>query len=282
MIRVDIVWPARAATCIMIGLAMPVSLLAETQSARYEWSEHRGIALLFQGSGVEGTFVSCRRPDGMLVGHNAERALKRLAPASTFKIPHTLIALSVGAVEGIDEEFEWDGNRRTFSSWERDMTLAEAFETSNLFVYREVAARVGMDALAQSLRAMDYGNRDVGEDLTNFWLTGPLKISALEQCRFLLRLAAGDLPIEPAHVQKLRTLMARDMGGGVTLFAKTGWATAPEPGPGWWVGWVEGPFGTAAFALSIDMPDPAMAAQRVELGTRALQELGLLPKALSD
>jgi beta-lactamase class D len=250
---------------------------ATDQQIALEWTDHPGIERLFTQAGVDGTFVSCRQPQGVMTGHGAQRAMQRLAPGSTFKIAHTLIALDTDVVAGPNEEFTWDGAPRTFEFWERDMTLADALSVSNPFVYGEVATRIGGERMRQYLAAFDYGNRKVGDSLIDFWLTGPLEISAIEQCRFMLRLAAGELPADERHLHTLRELLASDAGDGVTLYAKTGWASAPEPGPGWWVGWVEGPFGRAAFALNIDMPDPAMARHRVELGTRALQALGYLP-----
>lgn len=36
---------------------------------------------------------------------------------------------------------------------------------------------------------LGYGNAEIGQVVDNFWLVGPLKISAMEQTRFLLRLA---------------------------------------------------------------------------------------------
>ncbi len=227
---------------------------------------------------MDGTFVSCRHPDGVMSGHNSERAMRRLPPASTFKIPHTLIALEKGAVSGPDEIFEWDGKPRTFRSWERDMTLGEAMQASNVPVYQEIAGRIGQDHMEAYLESFEYGTGQAGDSLTDFWLVGPLEISAIEQCRFLLRLAAGQLPVAEKHLQALRAMLGTDVGGGVTLYAKTGWATAPGPGPGWWVGWLEGPFGRVAFALNIDLLEAGQAPLREKLGRKSLQALGILPR----
>lgn len=261
----------------LVALILSCSVETAAEAISVDWSEHRAIADLFSDAGVVGTFAVCRQPDGLVTGHHAQRALKRFPPASTFKVPHTLIALETGAVSGPDEKFEWDGVPRTFRSWERDMSLVDALQASNVPVYRDVAGRIGRERMQAYLETFGYGSREVGESMTDFWLVGPLEISAVEQCRFLLRLAAGELSVADEHLQTLRTMLATDVGNGVTLYAKTGWATAPDPGPGWWAGWVEGPFGRAGFALNIDMPEPAYARLRSELGSEALHLLGLLP-----
>ncbi|MGH8726961.1 MAG: penicillin-binding transpeptidase domain-containing protein [Burkholderiales bacterium] len=51
---------------------------------------------------VEGAFVLFDPQTGRTVRHNAERARTRFLPASTFKIPNTLIALETGVASGPD------------------------------------------------------------------------------------------------------------------------------------------------------------------------------------
>jgi beta-lactamase class D len=259
---------------VTLSLLAAIPAWAET---RVDWQDQPGLGDLFAEAGVDGTFVSCRQPDGVVTGYAPERAMRRYPPASTFKIPHTLIALDAGVVSGPDELFVWDGSPRSFRIWERDMSLAEALLASNVPVYQQIAVRVGRERMLAQLSAFDYGNKAVGNSLIDFWLIGPLEISAVEQCRFLLRLAAGQLPVSDDALLALRHTLASDAGQGVTLYAKTGWANALEPDLGWWVGWVEGPFGRAAFALNIDMPDASFVERRIELGRKALKQLGLLP-----
>src|SRR5262249_48924143 len=54
---------------------------------------------------------------------------RRTLPASTFKIPHALIALDTGVVTE-QTRMKWDGTRQDFRSWERDHTLDSAIKWS--------------------------------------------------------------------------------------------------------------------------------------------------------
>ena len=265
---------ARAAVLLAVSIAVPTSAVA--RGSAVSWASSSTIERLFNEAGVTGTFVSCRTPGGVVTGVDAERAMQRFPPASTFKIPHTLIALEAGVVEGTQEMFEWDGAPRLVSSWQRDMTLAEAMKASNLHVYQEIARRIGPERMREWVGGLGYGNGESGAKLDRFWLEGPLEISAVEQCRFLLRLAAGQTPVSAETLAVLRDMLEEDRGRGIRLYAKTGWAGFPGPGIGWWVGWAEGPFGMAAFALNIDMPDSSYAPRRIELGRQALHALGFL------
>ena len=47
---------------------------------------------------------------------------RRTLPASTFKVPHALIALDTGVVTETTT-MKWDGAKQDFPAWERDHTL---------------------------------------------------------------------------------------------------------------------------------------------------------------
>lgn len=257
---------------LLAGLLLAAMACAED----VQWQEHREIRQLFDEAGVNGTFASCRTTDGVVTGHDAERALQRFIPASTFKIPNTLIILEAGVMDGLDEVFEWDGEPKWVSAWERDMDLREALRVSNLHVYRELARRVGLEPMRERVVALNYGNHRIGDAVDSFWLGGPLEISAVEQCRFMLRVADRDLGFPDTAHDFLVESLGEPAGDGITLVAKTGWGNATDPDIGWWVGWVEGPFGRAGFALNMDIHEPGDASKRVILGQRMLAALGLI------
>ena len=51
--------------------------------------------------------------------HNSSRSETRFVPASTFKIPNTLIALEEGAIKNEKEVIQWDGKDRGFDALEQ-------------------------------------------------------------------------------------------------------------------------------------------------------------------
>ena len=58
-----------------------------------------------------------------------------------------------------------------------------------------------------------------------------------------------------------------------------GWQNGPNPGVGWWVGWVEKGGRTYPFALNLDIRQRADGELRQQLGRAALELLGVLPAA---
>ena len=63
-------------------------------------------------------------------------------PASTFKIPNSIIALETGVVENDSTLFEWDGIERSIKNWNQDLLFREAFHFSCVPCYQKVAREI--------------------------------------------------------------------------------------------------------------------------------------------
>jgi beta-lactamase class D OXA-50 len=261
----------------MRGL-MAVVLLAWTGlAAASEWQEHEGMAAIFSDAGVRGTFVLYDVAAERYIGHDRARAEAAIVPASTFKIPNTLIGLSTGAVENLDEVLPYGGEPQPFEAWEHDLSLRDAFPVSSVPIYQALARRIGIDAMLEALARLDYGNAEVAESVDDFWLVGPLRISAMQQVRFLARLAQGALDFNPDHQAAVRQLAHVDTVDGHHLHAKTGWASTYDPDIGWWVGWVEHDDRLHAFALHIDIRQTSDLERRARIGRACLAAAGVFP-----
>src|SRR6056297_1760382 len=103
------------------------------------------------------------------------------------------------------------------------------------------------------LTDIDYGNADIGGEADAFWLTGDLRISALEQVEFLTRLATGRLEVSEESVAAIRDALGREVAPGVLLYTKTGSGRIEGDGAegflGWQVGWVERSGAITVFAF---------------------------------
>lgn len=262
------------AAVLLVNTAAPVAAEA--------WREEPAVAALFQKAGVEGTFVLLDESSGELRGTNRARAALRFSPASTFKIPNSLIGLSLGAVASVDEVIPYTGDPNPFmAEWLQPMGLRGAIRVSNVPLYQELARRIGLQRMQEAIQQLDYGNRQIGDDVTTFWLRGPLTISAVEQTRFLSRLAHQRLPFPTNTQQQVAAITQVDVGPGWSLHAKTGWQNAPAAGVGWWVGWVKRGQRITPFALNITMAGASDAPKREELGRASLRALGVLPATQS-
>ena len=236
--------------------------------------EHPEWKRFFDERGVTGTAVVYDLKTGEYAVYDAERAARSFTPASTFKIPHSLIALETGVVQ--DERrpvFHWDGTQRDLPDWNRDHTLRTAIKYSVVWVYQEIARQVGAEREARFVKSFDYGNADTSGPVDRFWLGGPLRISAFEQVAFLKKLVGGELPVSERSVRIVRDILINDAGPTYVLRAKTG--ADFDARIGWWVGWVEKDDDTFLFAVNLDFSEMSDKRQAV---TRAiLRAQGILP-----
>ena len=233
------------------------------------------LGKLFDSAGVKGTFVLYDVSENRRIVHNLPRAEKRFVPASTFKIANSLIGLSTGTVESVDDVLPYGGKPQPFKSWEQDMALRDAIRVSNVPVYQELARRIGHEQMRDNLEAIPYGNAEIGNEVDKFWLKGPLRISAMEQTVFLAQLAQGELPFPPGAQRSVREIARLEQKDERVLYGKTGWSMTDGTHIGWWVGWVTNNGHIFSFALNIDMPDESYVSKRVELGKACLKELDI-------
>ncbi|MFF4777172.1 class D beta-lactamase [Microtetraspora fusca] len=237
------------------------------------------LQALFRQAGVRGTFALFDVKRGRTTVVDAARARKRLIPASTYKIPHSLIALETKAVKDENEVLPYGGQPQPFPEWEHDMNLRDAVRVSNVPVFQTLARRIGLKRENQWVNRLNYGNRRIGPVVDRFWLDGPLEISAIEQTRFLSRLARQQLPASKRSQLTVRELLKVEEKDGYALFAKTGWGMSTTPNIGWWVGWVERGDSLHTFALNIDVNADKDTEKRIPLARDLLTVLGVLPKA---
>ena len=256
-------------------LLLPLSIATPSTACAAEWHDSAQLAQLFMKQGVHGTLVVHDVSADVYTVHDRPRAEKRFVPASTFKIPNSLIGLSTGTVASVDAILPYGGGTTARPEWAHDMSLRDAIKISNVPVYQGMARLIGMDRMRANLQKLGYGNMDPGTVVDTFWLKGPLKISAVEQTAFLEKLAQDELPYPKSAMAAVRDITRQE--GAADLHAKTGWYAAPpsETDLGWWVGWVIKDGKLYSFALNIDIPEGA-ADQRVAIGKAALAALGLL------
>lgn len=263
---------------LMLVTFFSIFLASITMSADASgWQESAKVGRIFTSAGVSGTFVLYDVVAQKYIGYDRVRAEKRYIPASTFKIPNSLIGLSTGAVKSVDEVLPYNGPPTPYiKAWGKDMGLREAIGLSNVPIYQELARRIGLERMRDSVERMGYGNKEIGTTVDNFWLKGPLKISAIEQSQFLAKLAQSALPV-PHNLQKsVQEICLLEKGSNWKLYGKTGWENAPGQGVGWWVGWVQKDGHIYAFALNMDMQKESDGSKRIELGKASLRALEIL------
>jgi len=259
-------------TACTLPVSSSPSHITSTQSTQ-------AIAQLFDQAQSSGVLVIQRDQQVQVYGNDLNRANTEYVPASTFKMLNALIGLQHGKAT-TNEIFKWDGKKRSFTAWEKDMTLGQAMQASAVPVYQELARRIGLELMQQEVQRIQFGNQQIGQQVDNFWLVGPLKVTPKQEVEFVSALAREQLAFDPQFQQQVKAMLLLQERKAYRLYVKSGWGMDVEPQVGWLTGWVETPQSEiVAFSLNMQMRNGMDPAIRLEILQQALAELGLYPKA---
>ena len=258
----------------MIRLLLIFILL--TVSVQGQETNKNDLSQFFEG--IEGCFVLYNYNDDSYTKYNEERCAKRFLPASTFKVPNSLIGLETGVIEDENFVIKWDGVERSIKSWNRDHNLASAIKNSVVPYYKELARRVGKDKIQMYLNKLNYGNKIIGDSVDTFWLDNSLQISADEQIDFLKRLYENKLPFLQRSIDITKKILILEETEDYVFRAKTGTGIIGENNyKGWYVGYVETKDNCYIFALNIDGSNfQTLFPLRIELTRKILSHLGII------
>lgn len=254
---------------------LPARALAHVAPQRSEI--RASLAKRFTDEGTNGTFVGYKVEDYLVIASGSVRSGEGRLPASTFKIANSLIALETGVVADPDKDvFKWDGVKRWNEAWNQDHTLRSAIAVSAFPVYQEIARRIGPERMQTFVDLMDYGNRDIGGGIDQFWVSGALRIDPVQQVDFVDRLRRGTLPVSKRSQDLVRDILPVTKVGDAVIHAKTGLTDREHGSLGWLVGWVDKGDQPTVFALNLDCPEPRHVADRMTLAQACLTDIGAI------
>ena len=118
---------------------------------------------------------------------------------------------------------------------------ALAIAASAVPVYQEIARRIGAERMQKYVDLFDYGNRDIGGGIDQFWLTGSLRIDPVQQVDFVDRLRRGVLPVSKRSQDLVRDILpVTKVGDAIDpRQERTARRRSGKPSLGWMVGWAE-------------------------------------------
>lgn len=212
---------------------------------------HEGFQEILDSAGLNGSILIY---DGQtFYSNDFDWSKNGHLPASTFKIPNSIIALELGIMENDSTINKWDGKPRYMKRWERDLTFRNAFHLSCVPCYQEIARKVGVRKMQEYVYNFSYGDMRIdSSNIDLFWLEGESTITQFQQIEFLKSFNERALPITDRTHEIIRRMMIIEENEGFTLRGKTGWSVTDDQDNCWFVGWVETTDGFYYFATNIE------------------------------
>ncbi|MBE2228776.1 MAG: class D beta-lactamase [Ignavibacteria bacterium] len=226
---------------------------------------------------VKGSFMVYDTYADKYYYYDSARCFTRFTPASTFKIPNSLIGLETGILTDENFVIPWDGTKSR-ETCDKDLSLKDAIKFSCVWYYKELARRVGSVKMQEMLDAFNYGNKDISNGIDKFWLEGSLKISQAEQIEFLKKLYKYELPVSKRSVDILKNIIVLDSTSGYIMRGKTGWGFEGNTDIGWLVGWIEKSDNIYFYAINVetDKDNPRFAESRRAITENIFREFGVI------
>ncbi len=226
--------------------AVSAETTAEPEIVETDWSAYFdgfcGAAVVYDASA------------GRFTVYNRKPAETRRSPCSTFKIISSLIALEEGYIEPDASTHQWSGEVFWNEAWNRDINFKEAFRTSCVWYFRELADEIGPERMQEELDRLGYGNCDISDwegrlntnsnnrALTGFWLESSLAISPKEQTQVLERIFGEASVYSEESIKALKEVMLAQTqeDTGISIYGKTGMGKAEGVvADAWFVGFAE-------------------------------------------
>lgn len=236
------------------------------------------IDSIFNNHNLNGCFVLYDQNNDTTFVYNEKLASKGYLPASTFKIPHALIALEESLVKNINDTIIWNGHEWPHKVWNKDQTLESSLKYSCIWVYFAFAEQLGIDKYYTYINKYNYGNKNLTGPPTRFWLAGEFKITALEQIEFLRKFYNYKLPAQKLNVDQVKNAILLEETSFYRYYGKTG-GTDIKDGEHimWLVGFVETEDNTFIYAMNFVAPNfKDYAKIRYKITLDILKELGII------
>ncbi|WP_265936014.1 penicillin-binding transpeptidase domain-containing protein, partial [Acinetobacter baumannii] len=112
---------------ILVSLSACSSIKTKSEDNFHISSQQheKAIKSYFDEAQTQGVIIIKEGKNLSTYGNALARANKEYVPASTFKMLNALIGLENHKAT-TNEIFKWDGKKRTYPMWEKDMTVGEA------------------------------------------------------------------------------------------------------------------------------------------------------------
>lgn len=272
-------------TSIIVLFFSCTSSKESTIQKKIDLSEQEIIVPEFQSiidsANVTGSILIFDIEENIYYSNDFEYSKKGKIPASTFKIPNTIIALETNIMENDSTIIKWNGEKRWNKNWEQDLTFREAFHFSCVPCYQEIARKIGVKRMTEYLEKLEY--EDMKVDSTNidyFWLKGESRINQFQQIDFLKRLDQSQLSISERTETIMKRIFVIETNDQYTLRGKTGLSIENEIYNGWFVGYFQFENKTYYFATNAEPIEEIemnlFSKIRKEVTYKAFEQMGLL------
>lgn len=262
---------------LAVGLILSVFFLSCSPK---NFKEDPSLKKYFDEKNVQGCFALYNNATNQFTFYNLKRYRdSSYLPASTFNIVSSLIGLQEGVIVNDSMVIKWDGHQRPVSSWNRDLTMYDAFRESSVPYFQEIARRIGKVKMQYWIDSLGYGTRKITTAIDTFWLDNSLRITPDEQLGLVKKLYFGQLPFFRSYQEMVKRAMLFESNTMYRLAYITGLGKTDKGNQlDWLTGWVEENNHPYFFVLNFETTDRTadISSFQLPILKSIMQQLGFL------
>lgn len=264
---------------LLLGLA-PFTSTYAANGRHYQWnvsSENVSYVDLSTYFGeYEGSFVLYDLENDAWSIHDMEHAALRVSPNSTYKIYDALLGLEEGVITPENSLIAWNGESYPFKAWNADQTLRSAMSSSVNWYFQTIDEQLGAASVYNYIQKIGYGNGNMSDDLSTYWMESSLEISPIEQVELLARLQNNSLGFASENIDAVKNAIRLSASDTGTLYGKTGTGCVDgQDVNGWFIGFIETADNTYFFAANIGADSNATGGHAAEITMSVLSDMNI-------
>lgn len=242
------------------GCLLSLSPLLSTYAAskeHYRWNtaskniSHINLSPYFNK--YDGCFVLYNRHDDSWKIYNMEHATTRISPDSTYKIYSALFGLEENIITPKNSLIHWNNKHYIFNAWNKDHNLYTAMDSSVNWYFQTIDKKLGKSKIKKYMQNINYGNKNVYDNLDSYWMESVLKISPIEQVELLSKLYNNKLDFKQENINTVKQSICLSSSENGNFYGKTGTGRVNEQDiNGWFIGFIETSNNTYYFATNIN------------------------------
>jgi bla regulator protein BlaR1 len=248
------------------------------ENNRYDFKSNRTVDedLSHYFAGYDGSFVLYDMKANQYHIYNENQSKLRVSPDSTYKIYSALFGLESNAIKSENSTMNWNGIHYPYESWNRDQNLSTAMKNSVTWYFQDLDKRTRQDRLQAYLNQIGYGNRNLSEGITQYWIESSLKISPIEQVQLLKAFYTNQFGFKAKNIQTVKDAIKLEEKDGTLLSGKTGTGRVNNKNiNGWFTGYVETKDNTYFFATNIQNEDNGNGSKAAQITLSILRDKGI-------
>ena len=269
---------------ILLSIFAPFISTYAADNDIYQWNllsenpsniEYRDLSSHF--GTYDGSFVLYDLKNDTWNIHDIKRAQKRVSPNSTYKIYSALLGLETGVITADNSLLKWSGQKYPFEAWNDNHTLDSAMNYSVNWYFQEIDKKLGINIVSEYIKEIGYGNKQIYNNLSGYWLESSLKISPVEQVELLTKLYNNDFNFNLKNINIVKNSILISNSDTRKIYGKTG--TGRIDGHdvnGWFIGFVETADNTFVFATNISAENEAAGSNAADITISILSELDII------